>query len=291
MIKKLGITSSNSKNYPKKTKETMNTYGISMKNSLAKIRLEEITRFGFTILKNIVPSEICSEARNRLDAIYKRQLNEFGKENMSTINENDMARCPLAFDSWFFGFLELKQVNEILTQILGDYHILNLQNGIINQPGKLHHQTSWHRDLPYQNWVSSRPLAINAMICIDNFNKATGGTFVLPHSHRFESFPSQEYVQSHETCVLADSGCVILFDAMLFHRAGANTSEFIRRGLNHLYTIPIIKQQVSIPQALKLAKIQPPNRLTRLLGYNEIEPESVLAWRKLRLERKKSKSS
>jgi hypothetical protein len=48
--------------------------------------------------------------------------------------------------------------------------VLHLQNGIINMPNEEHHQSSWHRDLPYQNWTSSEPLACNVFYCLDNFN-------------------------------------------------------------------------------------------------------------------------
>ena len=263
----------------------MNSYGVSKQEEQVSLHVTEILRLGYTTLKNIVPSEICKEARQRLDNVYLRQIDEFGNQNLLQIKENDMARLPLTYDPWFFYFLQLEEVNKLLTYFLGKYHILSLQNGIINQPGTKHHQTSWHRDLPYQNWVCSQPLAINAMICIDNFNEETGGTYVLPHSHRFEKFPPADFIQDHETCVHADSGCVILFDAMLYHRAGSNVSKNIRRGINHMFSIPIIKQQISIPRALEDAGIIPPDNLKRILGFNDVEPDSVLKWRNNRLNR------
>jgi ectoine hydroxylase-related dioxygenase (phytanoyl-CoA dioxygenase family) len=263
----------------------MNSYGVSKQDEQLNLQTAEIVRLGYTVLKNVVPSEICEEARIRLDKTYLKQIGEFGNENLLRLKENDMARSPLTYDPWFFYFLQLEIVNKFVTYFLGEYYILSLQNGIINQPGKKHHQTSWHRDLPYQNWVCSRPLAINAMICIDNFNEETGGTYVLPHSHRFESFPSPEFIRDHEICVHANSGCVILFDAMIYHRAGTNVSKNIRRGINHLFSIPLIKQQISIPRALKNAEIIPPENLKRILGYNDVEPSSVLDWRKNRLNK------
>jgi ectoine hydroxylase-related dioxygenase (phytanoyl-CoA dioxygenase family) len=172
---------------------------------------------------------------------------------------------------------------------LGDYHILNLQNGIINKPSKKHHQSSWHRDLPYQSWVCSRPLGLNALFCINDFTIETGGTYVLPHSHRFENFPSSEYVKNNEMPVIAPAGSVIIFDAMLYHRAGENTSLQIRRGINHLYTIPLIKQQISIPSALKETSITAPQEIRRLLGFDSVEPKSVLEWRKRRLNNSQPK--
>src|SRR3546814_5583379 len=41
-------------------------------------------------------------------------------------------------------------------------------------------QGLFHRDLPHQHFVSSRPLAINALFCIDAFLEANGATLVVP---------------------------------------------------------------------------------------------------------------
>jgi ectoine hydroxylase-related dioxygenase (phytanoyl-CoA dioxygenase family) len=213
------------------------------------------------------------------------QVQQFGSASLAAIKETDLARCPLSYDSWFLQFLEFPLVAGLISRLLGDFNILNLQNGIINRPAIKHHQVSWHRDLPYQNWVCSRALAVNALFCIDDFSIETGGTYVLPHSHQFETFPSVNFVEQHEHPVTAGAGSGIVFDAMLFHRAGANTSQRIRRGLNHLYTIPLLKQQISLPEALRLAGIDPPENLRRVLGYDATEPASVADWRQRRLNR------
>jgi ectoine hydroxylase-related dioxygenase (phytanoyl-CoA dioxygenase family) len=267
----------------------MKTYGITRTQDQDSLLVEQVHRLGFTVLHDVVPSDVCAEARERLDAVYQRQSEEFGAELLASIKEKDLARLPLSYDQWFFRFLNFSKVADLVSTLIGDFHILNLQNGIINRPSVAHHQASWHRDLPYQNWVCSRPLAINALFCIDDFNTETGGTYVLPHTHRFEDFPSAGYVERHEQPVTAEAGSVIIFDAMLFHRAGANTSNRIRRGLNHLYTIPLLKQQISVPRCLSSSKVDPPNDLRRLLGYDTQEPESVNSWREHRLAKSSGK--
>jgi ectoine hydroxylase-related dioxygenase (phytanoyl-CoA dioxygenase family) len=263
----------------------MASYGITESDkaeSALDRAVEEVQRLGYTVLQDVVPATMLAEARQRLDAVYERQVAEFGADKLAAIQETDLARSPLTYDPWFFQLLTVERVSELMSALLGSYHLLNLQNGIINRPQIVHHQTSWHRDLPYQNWVCTRPLAMNAMFCIDDFTVETGGTLVLPHSHRFEKFPSQDYVKAHESVAAAPAGCVIVFDAMLYHRAGANLSQRIRRGINHLYTIPLLKQQIALPRALEKNGVQPPEALRRLLGYETEEPGSTLDWRERR---------
>ncbi len=172
----------------------------------------------------------------------------------------------------------------IIEKILGDYFILHLQNGIINTPKEEHHQSKWHRDLPYQNFIISKPLAISALYCIDDFTSETGCTHVIPFTHKLEFMPSLEYITANNVMVLAKAGSVILFDAMLFHKAGHNSSETIRRGINNVYISPILKQQIDIPKMLN-GKYSDNEFLRKFLGYDSTVAEDDIIWRENRLKK------
>ena len=164
--------------------------------------------------------------------------------------------------------------------------VLHLQNGIINMPNLEHHQGSWHRDLPYQNWTSSEPLACNLYYCLDDFNAQTGATFLLPFSHQFNAAPSQQYMEKHAIQVNANAGAVILFNSMLFHKAGFNsTTSQIRRGINHVYVKPIITQQIDMP-AFLMGKYAEDDFLGMLFGYKTKLANSVVDYRNLRINKK-----
>jgi ectoine hydroxylase-related dioxygenase (phytanoyl-CoA dioxygenase family) len=125
---------------------------------------------------------------------------------------------------------------------------------------------------------------MGALFCIDPFRVETGATTVLPASHRMEAFPSEDVVAQLETPVTAEPGSFIVFDAMLFHRAGANRSDRPRRAVNHVFSVPIIAQQISLPDALD-GRHSEDRALARLLGYDVAPARSVLAWRERRLAR------
>ena len=75
---------------------------------------------------------------------------------------------------------------------------------------------------------------MSALFCIDPFTVEPGATCVLPTSHRMEAFPSDEGAADFEVPIVAESGSFVLFDAMLFHRAGANRSARPRRAVNRV---------------------------------------------------------
>jgi len=245
---------------------------------------EEVALRGFTIIPNLFSAKELVTWREKIDTVYAQQEQEFGKDTLIAIQELNMCRAPLLYD---FNFLQLATHPTILAVVkcfLGDWFILNLQNSIINRPHQTHHQSSWHRDLPYQNWVISRPIAINALLAIDEFSEETGGTYVVPFTHKTEILPSDAYIGANRVVAAAPAGSAIVFDSMLFHRAGANTSSTIRRAVNHLYSTPILKQQYDFPRALGERSDLVPE-VSRLLGYTSQVPIDVCAWRNARAAR------
>ena len=240
---------------------------------------EELGINGFAVIPNIISENTLAIMRAKLDDIYHLQEQEVDSlGNLNTINDANVARGLLAYDDIFLGLATTPIFLELTTKMLGDRFILQMQNGIINRQNQQHTQGSWHRDLNYQHFVSSRPLAIAFLLCVDVFSEETGGTYVLPGTHKIEPFPSQQFVHKHQQCIKAQPGSVLVMDAMLFHRAGKNTGTSSRRAVNHVYCLPFIKQQISLPQLLQ-GKYSTDTSLNHLLGYAYEPGASVSDWR------------
>lgn len=261
------------------------SYGVTSQNKAVSeldLLVEEVKIKGFSVLKNVLNEQELAEARKRLDDLYAKQEKEFGVDNLVAIKEKDMARCLLAHDEFFLRKLAVNpRVMEAVEKFLGDYFILHLQNGIINRAQEAHHQSSWHRDLPYQNFVISKPLSINAMFCIDDFTVENGCTWVVPFSHREEMIPTVDYIERNKAPLVAPAGSVVIFDSMLFHQAGYNASKNTRRGINNVYVAPILKQQIDLPKILK-GKYADDPFLYKFLGYGSEVASSDVEFRQFR---------
>jgi ectoine hydroxylase-related dioxygenase (phytanoyl-CoA dioxygenase family) len=245
--------------------------------------VEEIRALGYTVIDSGYSPERLQTIRTRIDAIYDQQVRDIGgAENLQRMHDADLARALLAYDDLFLDLATHEDVMAITKRLLGDVFILMSQNAIINRPTDVHYQVTWHRDLNYQHWVSSRPLAISALYAIDDFSDLTGGTLLIPASHKVESFPSDEYARKHHIGVTAKAGSILLFDAMLFHRSGTNRSNIVRRAVNHIYTLPLIKQQISFPRMLN-GKFGDDPFLRYFLGYDSETGDTVQAWREKKL--------
>jgi ectoine hydroxylase-related dioxygenase (phytanoyl-CoA dioxygenase family) len=240
--------------------------------------VERIRLSGFTVVPGgYTPKDIDLLAR-RIDALLAEQAERAGGADvLAEIGEHETLRCCLAHDEAFVRLASNEHVLAICRQLLGDFIVLTQQNAIANPAGRGHHQTACHRDLPYQHFVSSRPLAVSALFCVDAFTRENGATVVLPGTHRMEYFPSDGVAKEIERPVEAPAGSFLVFDSMLFHRAGYNTSPSVRRAVNHVYALPFIGQQISMPDVLQGRYADDP-ALRRLFGYETNPVSSVDAW-------------
>lgn len=245
---------------------------------------EELGQFGYAVLKDVLDADELLRCSSSIDDQLTTHTS-LAPDDLAAIGEVDIVRAPLVADEFFLRSIAMApRVLELVGQLVGSYHILHLQNAVVNRPGRPHHQSAWHRDLPYLDRTSSRPLAVSALFCIDEFNASTGGTSCIPGSHLHADLPSTAFLDRHETSIEANPGDVILFDSMLVHRAGVNTSTTIRRAVNNVYSVGLIRQQIDLPRALGGRYADDP-ALAILLGYSSNAPDSAENYRLQRLRR------
>src|SRR5690606_6948986 len=146
-------------------------------------------------------------------------------------DEFNTIRLLLSHHSLFVDLATHSLLLELVGKLIYGKYILNQQNGIINPPDERYNQDAWHRDLPYQHFVSDRPIIINALYCVDEFTVENGATYVLPGSHKFSSFPSDEYILKNSIQICAPAGSFIVLDGMLYHRGSKNNTRHARRAI------------------------------------------------------------
>ena len=265
-----------------------NTHGVSeVSKALSDVDVvnEEVTRVGYSVIKNVFSKKDCVLAKKKIDRVYDKQIKECGNEKfLFSINDQDVARALFLYDDFFLKFIKNTTIQKSLRKFFGEKYILNLQNAPINRPHNSHYGSTWHRDLSYQHFVPSRPISITTLICLDKFTKKNGGTCILPFSHKFEKFTSDKFVEKNERFISAEVGDVIFFDSLLFHRAGANRTGKDRKLIVQLFTLPFIKQQIDYSKMLN-GRYSKDKNLSYLLGYDSRVEDSVLNWRKRRKAR------
>lgn len=256
------------------------SYGVRIRNqaeSHVDEVVEQVKNLGYAILDSgysIAELIALSEA---FDEVYTAYLAKHGESRLTRVNEHNTIRALLTQGNHIFLDLAMsKRLLQTIEKLISGTFILNQQNGVINPPKSEYNQGAWHRDLPYQHFVSSSPLAINALFCLDEFTFDNGATYVLPASHKSGEFPSEAYIARNAIQVAAKPGSFIILDCMLFHSGGYNRTPNARRAINHVFNIPYFKQQINLPDNLNRDELS--EEAMKILGFNTMEARSVDAY-------------
>ena len=264
------------------------SYGILQQNlcdSTLDEVAEQIRSLGYAILDSGYAAPELQSISEEFERTRERYIEIYGEVKLKSLNEFHTIRSPLTHGGDAFLRLALNEnLLSLLKKLIQGAFILNQQNGVINPPQDTYNQGAWHRDLPYQHFVSTKPIAINALFCVDDFTFENGATFVLPASHKSEAFPSENYVKKNALQVEAKAGSFIVLDCMIFHAGGFNKTDLERRAVNHLYNIPYFKQQINIPTNMDNVKLS--DEAKNILGFNYMEPNSIAGYLSKRTEKK-----
>jgi ectoine hydroxylase-related dioxygenase (phytanoyl-CoA dioxygenase family) len=265
------------------------SYGILQQNQ-SEAGLDEVAEqlgtLGYAILDSGYSAAEVQGVSEEFNRVREHYVKAYDEAKLRSVNEFYTIRSPLTLGGGG-AFLDLalnKTLLSLLKKLIPGKFILNQQNGVINPPQETYSQSAWHRDLPYQHFVSSKPLAINALFCVDDFTVENGATFVIPASHKVEAFPSKNYIRNNAIQVEAKSGSFIVLDCMVFHAGGFNKTNSERRAVNHLYNIPYFKQQINIPMNMENSSLS--DEAKDVLGFNYMEFSSIAEYLAARVNKK-----
>ena len=235
--------------------------------------LEDLAIRGYALLEDVLTSDDCGRWAEKLDRLDRLQNEKYGLDRLAELREGGTLRGMMEKDPDFLALVRHPRTWPVVERVVGATAILHLQNGIVVEPDTEHHQAAFHRDFA-KDFVSDKVLSLNAIFAIDDFTAETGGTWWVPHTHRIAAFPSARYLEANSVQIDVRAGSVVLFDSLLVHRAGENRSSSRRRGINHQYTRPFIKQQMDYP-ALLAGSIDRESPLAQTLGFWSVPPRSV----------------
>lgn len=266
------------------------SYGVlKRQNSTSEIDrvVEEVQLLGFSSIRSGYSAQEIDEIKKICQTTalhYKEKYKDFKPEMTGEANNH---RAPLLEDLTFLRVAQNKQILEVVSRLIVGGFFLNQQNLVINPPSSKHYnQLKFHRDLPYQHYVSTRPIAINALFAVDDFTLENGATIVIPASHRVEEFSSDGVIESQSKQIQVKAGSFLILDCMTFHAAGFNMSKSERIGINHVYSTLMLRPQIDWDRAI-VGDLRKKLNLEqmKLLGINHPIAGSVREFLQNRLDR------
>ncbi len=243
-----------------------------MQESELQTHLEAVAEEGFTILENVFSLERADAFRKRIREIERTTLQPL--EPGETEQDSSFFRTAglLRIDPIFWDVPIDPCVTQVVEGVLGPDFLLSTFSGIDLKPNGDNIQPLHPDDalIPLAR-PHERPIGCTVMWVVTDFNEDTGGTRLLPGSHRepLDLLFTQAKDRLDEV-IQPDmpSGSVLVFDHALFHGASDNPSDEWRLGLQVSYHAGWIRPYTNWFRSVPIEEVrQLPEKLRDLLGY------------------------
>lgn len=169
---------------------------------------------------------------------------------------------------------EFEKIDSYLTEYFGGKYILNSLGGNILEKGKSY-ANDIHRDI--RSFSGDQRLMLNALIMLDDFTNARGATWLMNGGHKHSEKPLEEDFKRDAFQITGSAGTLVVWNSNLWHRAGVNTTDHVRRSITPEFTKPFMKQGYDYCRALPNIESQS-EYLKQVLGYNSRTPHTLHDW-------------
>ena len=243
-----------------------------MQEAALRTHLDAVAEDGFTILENVFSTERADTLRTRIREIERDTLRPLEPEESETDSSFYRTGGLLRIDPMFWDVPIDPTVTQVVEGVLGQDFLLSTFSGIDLKPKSGNIQPLHPDDalVPVPR-PHERPIGCTVMWVVTPFNEGTGGTRVLPGSHRepLDLLFNQDSERMSQT-IQPDMkpGSVLVFDHALFHGASDNPSEDWRLGLQVSYHAGWVRPYTNWFRSVPIEEVREfPQDLQDLLGY------------------------
>lgn len=243
-----------------------------MQEDALQTHLEAVAEDGFTILENVFSAERAEAILKRIREIEQATLRPL--ESGETEEDSSFYRTGglLRIDPMFWDVPIDPTVTQVVEGVLGNDFLLSTFSGIDLKPNGNNIQPLHPDDalVPVPR-PHERAIGCTVMWVVTPFNEGTGGTRLLPGSHRepLDLLFSQDSERMSQT-IQPDMkpGSVLVFDHALFHGASDNPSDDWRLGLQVSYHAGWVRPYTNWFRSVPIEEVREfPQKLQDLLGY------------------------
>jgi ectoine hydroxylase-related dioxygenase (phytanoyl-CoA dioxygenase family) len=237
-----------------------------------RAHLDAVEQDGFTVLENVFTPERAEAFKNRIREIEHDTLHPLEPDETEADSSFYRTAGLLRIDPMFWEVPIDPTVTQVVEGVLGGDFLLSTFSGIDLKP-------SWNTVQPLHPDDAlvpvprphPRPIGCTVMWVVTEFNEHTGGTRLLPGSHRepLDLLFSQDSERMRQTVQPSLApGSVLVFDHAIFHGASDNHSDEWRLGLQVSYHAGWIRPYNNWFRSIPIEEVRVfPERLRDLLGY------------------------
>ena len=247
-----------------------------MRDEIIRLGLErnvlDLELYGYTVLNDVKPLSFFDELRETIlrlgeeDREAGRRIPLSGPEGGSYLVNWLLARGRI-----FEEAVMAEQPLALITYLMGESCQISSNHGHVRVQGDP--PQGMHTDAPMMpDPIPEAPVACNMMWMMDDFSLESGGTLVVPGSHKRRAHPLPNTIKM-AVPLEASRGSVAVFNGNLWHSAGARTIPGERVGMtvyfNRMYARP--QEDLNAVISDEVVARNPP-RFAHLIGRNNPYP-------------------
>ncbi|GCE19572.1 phytanoyl-CoA dioxygenase family protein [Dictyobacter kobayashii] len=200
---------------------------------------------GFFLLPDAFPATEIDALRARIDhfaAAHEQQLLEHGKEGISRPKEISFTAHLAAKDPEIMKFVAQERFAQLTSDLLRDDVSLYWDQSVYKKP-EAKRDFPWHQDTGYT--LTDPAEYITCWLALDDVTLENGCIWVIPASHK-QGVIEHTDTEIGKQCyfgsdpgvpVPLQKGGMVVFNSLLFHRSGPNTSSTVRKGYVIQYSV------------------------------------------------------
>ena len=205
---------------------------VENRRSTINEAVQDVRRVGWCVLKNIIPAAEAERIGRRVLRVAA-EVREGVGQTLGLIN----------FDQSFAPYLADPRILGLAEAFFGPFVRISETAAVVNHPRNP--RGYWHADWPFNQGFAVRIQApypdtllhLGTLWSLTPFSPSTGGTWILPGSHRQPDNPTGKLALAPkrpcpgEVQVSAAAGSVIAYDSRLWHATATNRSQQARVAL------------------------------------------------------------
>lgn len=235
---------------------------------------KQITEDGWALLEGVVPERMVWEMCEDLDFAYAACRRAQRAAGIEDATDGTVHHLPAVRGRSFLRFLESNPAAPYVSRFFGDKpYVLQSMGGQFNFPDATNYAAVVHRDVR-SFWLDR--VMLNTIVCLDDYRKDNGATWILPRSQVYSGRPSDETFDAKAMQAEAPAGSIILFDSRLWHKAGVNQGKAPRRIVTPLFARASYKAEFDYCRSLgwdRVSEMSEP--IKQVLGYYARTPSTL----------------
>ena len=231
-----------------------------------------MTTLGYNVIPDFFNTEVCDFLRNKLEQAISEYV-PFDQSERSVLDKYHMHDL-LSKDIVFAKTFEDPRFQQLLASILGEFWIMYAYTSSSLPPNGNNYGSRMHVDSP--RFIPNYPTNLGFIWALDDFTLDNGATYALPGSHNTDLMPTEKLFRKKSIRLTCKKGSAIVFNARMWHAAGANTTNEFRHALTINVCRPYMKQRMDwvrfVPEEIS-------NQLNaqarRIIGFDTRLPSSL----------------